>query len=295
MLSREDMMEIVRRMCEDTEPDMTEEELQQMLEAELAKDKDEMDMSLVKELLLTLEEGATQQEQEEALQRVLARLRSRRKLPAALRAMGRIAVTILVILGLLTVTYKTAEALNWEFLLRLLNPGAETFTLYTGETPGQDGSGNAPQETAPGEVLYGDELKPGEPAMYASPDEIPGMMRGYPVRPQGMPERMTYLQGSAFCDDLSTTVTHVFLDGQNTCIFTMMIVHADVDASSMEYEKTTAEVTQLQIAGCDLTYYFNSDDANIYASWTRDQAQYSVFGVLTAEELMRIVEATMSR
>lgn len=293
MLSREEMMEIVRRMCEDTEPDMTEEELQQMLEAELAKDKDEMDMSLVKELLLTLEEGATQQEQEEALQRVLARLRSRRKLPTALRAMGRIAVIILVILGLLTVTYKTAEAFNWEFLLRLLNPGAETFTLYTGGEPGQDGTGEA-SPAAPGEAIYDDELKPGEPAMYASPDEVPGTLRGYPVRPQGMPERMTYLQGSAFCDDLSTTVTHVFLDGQNTCIFTMMIVHADVDASSMEYEKTVADVTQIQVAGCDLTYYHNSDDANIYASWTRAQAQYSVFGVLTVEELMQIVEATMS-
>ena len=295
MLSREDMMEIVRRMCEDTEPDMSEEELQQLLEAELAKDKDEMDMSLVKELLLTLEEGATQQEQEEALRRVLARLRSRGRLPAALRAMGRIAVIVLVILGLLTLTYKTAEAFNWEFLLRLLSPGAETFTMYTDEKTGQGEATPAGTEAAPDGFVYDDELKPGEPVMYASPDEVPGTLRGYPARPQGMPERMIYLQGSAFCDDLSTTVTHVFLDGQNTCIFTMMIVRADVDTSSMEYEKTVADVTRIQVAGCDLAYYHNSDDANLYASWTRDRAQYSVFGMLTVEELMQIVHETMSR
>ncbi|MBQ2954242.1 MAG: hypothetical protein IJE07_11995 [Clostridia bacterium] len=287
MLSEDEKKKIVQRLCEEMEPDLTEEDLRRMLEEELAKDDGHMDVKLVEELLLTLEEGATRREEAEALERITGQLVERGRMPKAMKIATRVMVTLLIILGLTFLTYKTAEAFNWRFLLQLMRPLAETFVLYNGDEP----QTQQPEEAS----LYADELKSGETRKYMSEDEADKVLYGYPVLPGGLPEGMVYLQGSAFSDDLTAIVTHVYLAGSDTCIFRVLIHIDEAQTTSHLYEKTEEDASELYIAGCRLNFYVNSDNATMTASWISEYAEYSLFGKFTEAELRQIVEMTMGQ
>lgn len=160
--------------------------------------------------------------------------------------------------------------------------------MFSGET----------KEEAPGlsleEELYAQCLETGLPRQYDTLEAFPETLHGYPVRPRGVPEHLTYVQGSIYSDDLNTTVTHVYAGDAGMCIFSVMILNS-VDAStSYLYEKEAEGDEDRYVAGCRLTCYTNSDDSTLSASWIRDHAQYSIFGGVTEEELIRIVDQTMN-
>lgn len=289
MQNHQNMLKLVERLCDDSEMELTREELEGLLNEELSKPEEQMDVELVQEILLMLEDGASELTREAAWDQTRRMLRGRRMHPI-LSWTIRIAATLAIVLGLTLLTYKTAEAFNWQPVLRLMQPLAETFTLYSGGEPAQSHEVVAVPRDA--YVLSG---KLEKPQQYVSAQEVPQELCGYPVRPAGVPERFTYLQGSAYSDDLNTTMTHVYSAADGVCIFSVLILNGDGQTTSHQYERTVEETREKYIAGCRVVYYFNSDDSTMSASWTMEYAQYSVFGAISEEELTRIVESTMSR
>ena len=285
MLNQQDLLEIMERLQFDEETEMTRDELERMLNEELAKPEEQMDAELIQDILQLLEEGVTEEEREAAW-KATARLLPGKRTHPALKWAGRIAATLIIAMGLSVLTYKTAEAFNWQLILRLMRPFAETFMLYAGEQPG---------DAVPPGKTYGDDVKTDEAGQYATIEESPEFLLGYPVRPRGLPERFAYLQGSSYCDDLNTMITHVYGSDGGICIFTVTILNTGDQTSSHQFERTAEETQDVYIAGHRVTYYLNSDDATMSAYWTQDNARYSIFGIVDEAELALIVESTMKK
>ena len=81
-----------------------------------------------------LEETPSQAQQREAWRKTDKRLKLKQWQPVVTGLM-RIAAVGVILVALMFATYGTAQALNWEFLLRLMKPFAETFMVYTGDKP----------------------------------------------------------------------------------------------------------------------------------------------------------------
>lgn len=293
MPGQQEKQERIRRLLSDTETELSRDDLEQMLEDELSRPEEQLDTALISEIVTRLEEGASAREQEAAWRATAQQLgaQSRKQANPAIRWFARIAAVLAIVLGVLVTTYKTAEAFNWQLVLRLMRPMAETFMLYTGMQP--EITEQPVPLAEPTEEAYADGGKGNEAWEYASPGDVPGSLLGYPVMPRGIPERFVYLQGSGYSDDLNVSVTHVYAGESDMCIFSVLILRDDSITSSQLYERTPDEPEEMYIAGCRVLFYVNSDDATMAASWVRDSAQYSLFGAISEEELARIVEATM--
>lgn len=58
-----------------------------------------------------------------------------------------------------------------------------------------------------------------------------------------------------------------------------------------QYERTIDEPQKIDVAGIEVLFYENSDDGNIHAAWLKDSANYNLFGAVSREEVMRIIES----
>lgn len=290
MPEQQEKQEIFARLRSDTETELSRDDLERMLEEELSRPEEQLDTALIGEIAMQLENGASAREQETAWHATAQKLKekSTKRANPAVKWISRIAAAFVIAIVMLAATYKTAEAFNWQLVLRLMRPVAETFLLYTGRQP------EIPELPASSAEPYADVGKSNESWVFASPEEAPASLMGYPVMPRGIPERFTYLQGSGYSDDLNASVTHVYAGEGGMCMFSVLILKDEDITSSQLYERTLDEPEELYIAGCRVLYYANSDNATASASWVRDGAQYSLFGAISGEELARIVEATMN-
>ncbi|MBR3764766.1 MAG: hypothetical protein IKK57_09505 [Clostridia bacterium] len=278
------LLEILKHPDPDTWTEMTRDDLEQILDEELSKPEALMDTGLIRELLLQLEDGVTPQKQQAAWKATARKLPGLRLSPV-LQWAARIAATLIFILGLSVLTYRTAAAFNWQLLLRLMRPFTETFCLYSGDDPNR---------AALTSDAYGDGSKPEAPGVYASIREVPAHLQGYPARPYGVPERFTYMQGVYYGDDLSTTMTHVYSSSGGLCIFTLTLLHQEEPTTSRQPGQAAVLTQDMSLAGCQVTYTFNAD-ATISAFWALDNAQYSLIGSISEAELALIVESTMNK
>lgn len=300
MPGQQEKQEILRRLRCDTETEMSRDDLERMLEEEMAKPEEQLDTALVGEIVMLLEQGASAQEQAAAWRATAEQLppsradgQPEKRTSPAVKWVLRFAAVLLVAFVMMAATYKTAEAFNWQLVLRLMRPVAETFMLYTGRQP--EATLPPADEPAMPEEPYDDGGKTTQAQEFMALADAPDHLQGYPVKPYGVPERFVYLQGSVYSDDLNTSVTHVFAGAAGMCIFTATILN-DADMMSAQlYERTDEEPQERYIAGCRVVFYFNSDDATMAASWVRESTQYGIFGAITEEELTAIVESTMSR
>ena len=58
-----------------------------------------------------------------------------------------------------------------------------------------------------------------------------------------------------------------------------------------EYELLTLTTQVIEMAGVDVTLYYNSDDLGLYASWLIGQVHYSVNGMLSEDDLTHIIQS----
>lgn len=293
MPGQQEKQDRLRRLLCDTETELSRDDLERMLEDELSRPEDQLNTALISEIVTQLEEGTSAQEQEAAWRATAQQLetQARERANPAIGWFARIAAVLAIVMGMLVTTYKTAEAFNWQLVLRLMRPMAETFMLYTGMRP--EATEQLVPLAEPTEEAYVDCGKGNDAWEYTSPGDAPGSLMGYPVMPRGIPERFVYLQGSGYSDDLNLSVTHVYAGEGGMCVFSVLILRDDRVTSSQLYERTQDETEEMYIAGCRVFFYVNSDDATMSASWVKDSAQYSLFGAISEEELARVVEATM--
>lgn len=285
MMNRNEKMEIAKRLRLSTESELSRDDLEQMLEAELGKPEVEMDTELVQQIVDLLEETPSQAQQREAWRKTDKRLKLRQWRPVV-SGLTRIAAGGVVLVALMFATYGTAQALDWEFLLRWMRPFAETFMVYTGDDP------EATPEPKTAEV-YNDVDLANTQTEFTTLADCPDKVDGYPVKPVWMPERFVYIFGSKYSDCQVTAITHVFKSDGGSCILDISKFRDSNDASSYHYEQLPEDNVSLYVAGCQVAFYYNTDNTTLAASWLSENTNYVITGAISKEEIISIIESMM--
>ena len=69
-------------------------------------------------------------------------------------------------------------------------------------------------------------------------------------------------------------------------------LNQDQDAAvDYQYERAVNEPKSVDVNGTEVLIYGNSRNGSIYAAWVKDNANYSLYGVLTEQELVQIIES----
>ena len=285
MLNRNEKLEIAKRLRHLKEMEMSRDDLESMLEAELTKPEAEMDAELVQQILEELEDAPSQEQQRESWARISKRL-SVGKWQSVVTGLARIAAVGVILVAFMFATYGTAKALNWEFLLRLMKPFAETFMVYTGDDLA------ATPEPKTSEVYSDDGLEFTQ-AEFTTLADCPDRIDGYPAKPVWMPERFVYLQGSMYADTLITSITHVYQSDMGICIIDISMLEDESQANAYHFEQLPAENTSKYIAGRQIAFYHNSDNTTLTASWMCDNVHYTITGSISEEEITKVIDSMM--
>ena len=285
MMNRNEKLEIAKRLLLSTEGEMTSDDLEQMLEAELTKPESEMDTELVQQILELLEDAPTQAQQHESWQNIEKKLSFRRWRPVV-SGLARIAAVGIILVALMHTTYSSAQAFNWEFLLRIIRPFAETFMVYTGDTPD-------PTVTPEANEVYDDEMMYCAYTEFATLADCPDKLDESPVKPTWMPERFTYLQGSMYTDMLITSLNHVFSSSEGLCIIDITKFRNNEDAISYHYEQLPQNNESMNVAGCQIAFYRNTQNEYLTAAWLLENTHYCITGMISEEEMIQAIETMM--
>ena len=285
MMNRNEKLEIAKRLRLSTESELSRDDLEQMLDAELSKPEAEMDTELVQQIVDLLEETPSQAQQREAWRKTDKRLKLKQWQPVV-TGLTKIAAVGVILVALMFATYGTAQALNWEFLLRLMKPFAETFMVYTGDKP-------TPTPMPQGDVVYDDFTMTFTQQEFASLADCPDKIDGYPVKPVWMPEQFAYIHGSMYSDYQVTAITHVFRSDAGSCIMDISKFRDSKDASSYHYEQLPEDNVSMYVAGCQVAFYYNTDNTQLSASWLVENTNYFITGSISKEEITIVIESMM--
>ena len=285
MMNRNEKLEIAKRLRLSTESELSRDDLEQILDAELSKPEAEMDTELVQQILDLLEETPSQAQQREAWRKTDKRLKLKQWQPFV-TGLTRIAAVGVILVALMFATYGTAKALNWEFLLRWMRPFAETFMIYSGDDP-------APTPEPEISEVYDDMGMEFTQQEFATLADCPDMIDGYPTKPVWMPERFTYLFGSMYSDFQVTAISHVFNSSEGRCIMDISKFRDSKDASLYHYEQLPEDIVSMYVAGCQVAFYYNTDDTQLSASWLVENTNYFITGSISKEEITTVIESMM--
>ena len=285
MMNRNEKLEIAKRLRLSTESELSRDDLEQMLDAELSKPEAEMDTELVQQIVDLLEETPSQAQQREAWRKTDKRLKLKQWQPVV-SGLTRIAAVGVILVALMFATYGTAQALNWEFLLRLMRPFAETFMVYTGNKPDAT---PLPQTSE----VYSDVELTFTQMEFATLADCPDDIDGYLVKPVWIPERFTYLFGSMYSDFQVTAISHVFNSSEGRCIMDISKFRDSKDASLYHYEQLPENNVSMYVAGCQVAFYYNTDNTQLSASWLYENTNYVITGAINKEEIVSIIESMM--
>lgn len=286
MMNRNDKLEIAKRLRLSTESEMSRDDLEKLLEEELTKPEAEMDAELVQMILEVLEDGPSTEQTHKSWQEIDGKLSSRRQWLPAVNGLTRIAAVGVLIVAIMFATYGTAQAFNWEFLLRLMKPFAETFMLYSGGSPEVT---PAPESSE----VYTDELVEITQSEFMSLADCPDEIAGYPVKPDWMPERFTFVQGSIFDDMHVQAISLLFSSDAGICLIDISVFAADNEVDSYNFEQQPDENSGRYIAGYPVTFYHNTDEPTLSASWIVENVHYWITGAMTEDEIACILESMM--
>jgi len=275
--------EIIERLG--NEANMERAHYERMLELELAKPEEEMDVRLVEELLdaLGAEEPAegTKEIVWASIERKLHdEKKSRRNL-----LFRRIAACAAVFVVLSLATLGTARAFNWTFLLKMLAPVEETFGIHSANNP----EGEATVDPS----IYTVEDTEFVQIQYALAEEFPDEWEGFRVEPVWMPERYSFIDGSLYDDGEVAVLSCAYMDGEDFFNMTTTFFSNEETVSSYEYERTLEIPYIDEIAGKPVTVYRNEDESRLSASWIDGNAHYFVVGNLTEDELIEVISGLM--
>ena len=283
MMNRNEKLEIAKRLRHLTEMEMSRDDLEELLDAELAKPEAEMDAELIEQVLELLEEAPTPVQQHASWQKLNKRLSAKRWQPVV-TGLARIAAAVVLLLAIMFATYGTAQALNWEFLLRLMKPFAETFMVYTGSSPTTE---------ANPDVVYSDINLQFTHQAFTSLADCPNEIDGYPAKPVWMPERFKYVQGNMYTDLHVTSFSHTFSCTDGWCIVDITKFRSHEDATSYYFEQLPEDTTPIYVAGYQVAFYRNTSNAHLTASWLAENTHYCITGALSEEEIILIIESIM--
>ena len=291
-----------KQLRNDLTMEVTEERLNEILEAELSKPEEEIDMRLVDEILSELEPREVSEGEIDASWKRLegkleatasasstasaigkpctAKEKAKKSVPPTIKVLRSIGFVAAAIVVLFFVSLGTAKATRWTFLLKLLNPLAETFGISLDELK---------SETDPAEA-YASILDDQKMKQFLSEDEIPEKYMGYRIKLDHIPERFTYTDGQFYPNEQMDTFNFLYLDGEKWLQYSVNIFETDEVGLQYMFETTLEETGKSNIGMIELTFYHNgNEDETELVSWVDRNAHYSLAGYITMEELTDII------
>ena len=288
--------EQVKQILHHSSKEVTEEKLNEILEKELQKPDNEVDLELVDEILAELnpmevtpdeisaswtrleakinQNGPTAKAGTEKTAR--ARKRIRRPLLVFLR---RAVLAAAAVVLLFFVSLGSARAMRWTFLLKLLNPIAQTFGISLDELK---------PDTPPAEA-YSSRIDAQSMQQFSTEDEIPIEYNGYRIKLNNIPERFTFSNGTFYPSDLMKTFNCMYQSGDEWLFYNVNIFETDQVGIEYQFETTMEVQEKRQIGMIELTFYHNGDDETQSVSWVDRNAHYSIYGHISLEELTDII------
>ena len=280
MMSNQIKSKIMERLANDPALEMNYDDLEQLLETELAKPADEIDAVLVDEILDAMNAPEPDLEQmRRSWHAVKAGLPRQAKahVPWAIVRFGAVAAAVIMIMF---VTLREAEAFRWTLIEKILKPVAETFGIVIG-----DQEEITPQEHEP--TLYTVEDAPSETIEYNSLEQIPETAHGYLIRPKWIPDGFELSHASLYS---SFGIDIYSLDFVRDEKWFNFYIHVYTDESaeySYEFERNLEVPIEIPAGQHLITFYSNADDEYQSAFWVYENAHYRLVGSLTADEIIR--------
>ncbi|MBE5772809.1 MAG: DUF4367 domain-containing protein [Clostridiales bacterium] len=283
MPNRSNSSEIAKRLINDKNAELMPLELNRILEEELAKPEVEIDVQLVDELLELLEEAEPSEvEKRRMWQGISDRLDKKEPDRRVRFSWRRVAVIVAAAILLLTMTLGVAQALRWTFLLKLLEPLAQTFGIVTTDQLTE-------LDSIEGEVSVEDDET--EQIVYDSLETMPKVLNGHVVVPGWVPERYIFEQGVVFDNGVFEKDNVMYWYNNEWLSIDVTTYQEENSVVDFQYERAIDEPETVTVNGCEVLIYENSDEGKIYAAWVNDNANYSLFGVVTKKELVQIIES----
>lgn len=277
-----DQRKLMDRLVQDKDAELMPNEINSILEKELSKPADEVDMQLVNELLELLGEEEPNAADKEASWQIIQQKRKPKKRFNWRKTINRAAAIAAAIVVVFFVSFESAKAFRWTILLKLLTPVAETFGIYSTSTIESE-------EPAVQNALVIEDTGY-EQVTYDSIEQMPAEVGGYRIIPTWVPDRFGFVQGSIY-EDPDMAYCSLSYRGNGDTIRVNTVIYYSGDAVfSYEYERTLIEPQSEDVNGILVSYYYNNEEGKISsASWIDRDAHYQVEGNITEEELRRIV------
>jgi len=281
---------ITERLNLPEDMEMMPNEISEKLEQELMKPENEIDVQLVNELLDRLNTAEpTQQESEEcwaAIQNRLKQNNARRGCTFARRCATIAAVLVLVCL----VSFGTARAFRWTFLMKLFAPLAETFGIYTTSNLESDVSDPAPVEGVAVYTLADTEYLQ---LSYDSIEEMPETENGHRLIPGWVPERFEFVQGSIYEDPDVFLMSVTYQSGDDLLNMNVKRYFTEAAVGDFHFEKLAAEEATHYILEQEVTFYKNTQEHRLSAVWMVQNMYYILQGNLTEAEMTGVIESVL--
>lgn len=278
---------IIERIANDSALEMNTHELKELLDLELSKPAEEMDVQLVQELLEILQPGEVPQAKKQEVWQNVSRaiLSERKKTHPLLRRFVAVAALIVLLFGL---TIGAASAFRWTFLWKLLEPVAETFGIY------RNYSEKDRSETTDAH-LYTLEEAESVQELYTDLAMLPDTFMGYMIKPKWIPEGYEFLQATVYSDSTMCAYT-IDYTRENDEMSTSVTFYLDEEAVLGHLYERTVDIPMEQLIGqVKVTFYRNTTDKVQLVSWIDGDAHYNTRGNLTVDEIERIVGSFVNK
>ena len=279
---------ILDRIIKNNDMELMPNELEQMLDAELAKPEDEVNTQLVSDLIDLLDiDTPSEVEKRSDWKNIVRKHKKSQIIPKILRRTVIAAASVVVVF---IVTFTSAKAFDWTFLLKYLLPVAQTFGIVSSDYLIDDG-----QVT---EYGFDDDMETQSIDFY-SLDDLPSDFAASIVESNCIPNGYQFIQGSWFkAMDLEKCSFIYSKAPQNENAeadhwFTIEIsdipMNDGMSVTDIEYERQLRVPQTVVIEGIDVTLYYNSDEMGINVSWLLGNTHYNVFGSISEDELSYII------
>lgn len=272
---------IIERLTNDSALEMKRHELEELLDTELNKPAEEIDAQMVTDLLNALHpEKAPSGLEQKIWRRVKQQLHPKpQKTHRLLKRLTAIAAIVVLLFGL---TIGAARAFRWTFLLKLLQPVAETFGIYMNYS-GEEISTDLTED------CYSVSEDVNATAIHHDLCELPDTHDGYAIKPRWIPDGYIFKQATSFSEINMTKYSIDYLRGTDE-ITIAIAIHTDPESvASYNYERTSDKTTDRRIGIKLVTFYRNTDDSLQLVSWIDNEAHYSISGDLSIPEIERMV------
>lgn len=273
---------LIEHLKNDRTTELMPHELNEMLDQELSKPAEEVDAQLVRDLLDLLEEEVpTQETKDECWNAIQTHVQNKTigKHGTVLRRACAVAAAIVMVV---VISFGTAEAFNWTFLLKILGPAAETFGIHSTNRPDDHADSDNDHEYTDADTEY-------EQVNYTALEDMPTQLKGYNIIPGWLPERYTFLAGSIYEDEDIATTSMFFQHDENFLALNITFYSNAEDATAYVYEAYTESEHSMQVENQSVTYYHNDNGEIQAVSAIAENLHIYIGGNISEQELEQII------